>query len=81
MIRLLYTLIHCDGHFIIYQSKEMQLLQVISLQKDFQKITSDETISFTSVQRHAISYCCISHLSKPGVKTVFKKSGHKPYGC
>ena len=43
----------------------------------FRKITSDETISFTLVQRH-VSYRCIARLLQPGVKTVFKKFDHKP---
>ena len=35
--------------------------------------------SFTLVQRQ-VSDCCIAHLLQPGVKTVFKKAGHKADG-
>ena len=45
----------------------------------FRKITSGETITFSSVQMH-VSDCYIAHLMQPGVKIVFKKTGHKADG-
>ena len=41
------------------------------------KIKSDETISIAFVQI-IIRYCCITHVLQSGVKTAFKKIGHKP---
>ena len=41
----------------------------------FRKIISDETLSFTLIQRH-VNYFCIAQLLKPAVKTVYKKIGH-----